>query len=187
MKTTATLSISASGLSCARVVHHLAKAGVLARVTPNASIVRGKGGAPMLETVRGSHGRGAQGRPSKDVAGPEGHLRPWVRPREGWGCVLGVHETILLREVRRNTTAIFFFVGRSKHDTWVRAKSLPLPEGGDPSRSPVSFQLRERNLEGEHANPSTKGQRVCSVAPRVSSSAGKGEKNFQQGRKAINA
>lgn len=50
MKTTATLSISASGLSCARVVHHLAKAGVLARVTPNASIVRGKGGAPMLET-----------------------------------------------------------------------------------------------------------------------------------------
>lgn len=50
MKTTATLSISARDLSCTRVVYHLAKAGVLARVTPNASIVRGEDGAPSLET-----------------------------------------------------------------------------------------------------------------------------------------
>ena len=50
MKTTATLSVSGKGLSCARVVHYLAEANVLARVTPNASIVRGQDGAVAVET-----------------------------------------------------------------------------------------------------------------------------------------
>ena len=50
MKTTATLSISHRSLSCSDVVDHLFHAGVLASVTSNLSVVKGKNGALTKES-----------------------------------------------------------------------------------------------------------------------------------------